>query len=358
MDFFHKIKLSFDFIKVFKYLNKTTFSPAHLTNRLRLMQAYRQRKSEINAYPRVLQIETTSACNLKCVMCPRKSMTRKAEHMSLDLFCKIIDQSAGRSEIAILHLMGDPLLNPEIYKMIAYCRKFGLRTVISTNGMALTKKACSEIYESGLDIILLSFDGGSKEIFEKVRVGANFEQVVKSYRNFLEMQKDYTQKIRPVIQMIKFKTTKEETEAFYKLWNGFKADVIIKPFTRWQGDNEIINKLMSFNPSTLENSLCDRAWQWLTVISDGTVIPCCRDYDATVRLGNLKEQSVEELWNSSAFTSFRKMHAAGRSKANICRKCDYKALVADSNIAQIGRSLLDDFTVISLMYDLHYLEDE
>ncbi|MBI5211957.1 MAG: radical SAM protein [Nitrospirae bacterium] len=347
------MKIKKDYFKIIKHINKATFNFGRLLNSYKIIKAYRQRNPLVNAYPRVLQIETTSRCSLKCVMCPRRKMTRKAEHMSMDTFKTLIDQSAGRSEIAILHLMGDPLLNPDIYEMILYCRKAGIRTVISTNGMCLSEDASRKIFESGLDIIILSFDGATKDVFEQVRVGADYEKTVNAYRSFLELQKNYSHKVRAVIQMIDFKATGHEKKEFLDLWKASDADVIIKPFTRWQGDSTDINKLSISDAKLLERNLCDRAWQWLTVISDGTVIPCCRDYDATVRLGNVNDTSVEKIWNGRLFTEFRSRHARGRSNVRICGKCDYKALL-ENNAAQIGELLFDHYALISLMYDLSY----
>lgn len=347
------MKIKKEYFKIIRHLNKATFMPARLYNSYKIIQSYRHRNPVVHAYPRVLQIETTSRCSLKCVMCPRKKMTRKAEHMSMATFKTIIDQSAGRSEVAILHLMGDPLLNPEIYEMIHYCRKAGIRTVISTNGMCLSEDASRKIFESGLDIIILSFDGATKDVFEQVRVGADYEKVVNAYRSFLGLQRNYSHKVRAVIQMIDFKVTEHEKQNFLNLWKDANADVIIKPFTRWQGDDTDINSLSISNIYALENNLCDRAWQWLTVISDGTVVPCCRDYDASVRLGNIDDASIEDIWNGRLFTEFRRDHASGRSNIKICGKCDYRALLENST-AQIGELLFDQYALISLMYDLQY----
>ena len=343
--------------KALRHVNAATISPTKLLNRSRLTKSYSERSSRIKGFPKILQIETTSACSLDCIMCPRKDMTRKSEHMSLDLFRKIIDEARGKAEVAILHLMGDPLLNPKIFEMIRYCKEAGIRNVVSTNGVVLSEEASRKLYESGLDIILLSFDGATKEVFESVRVGANFEKVTASYRRFLEMQEQFEHKIRAIVQMIRFKTTESEVKDFYQLWDGVNADIIVKPFTHWQGNQEDINELSHSIDEKLNTSLCDRAWQWLTVISDGSVIPCCRDYDATIRFGNLKDNSIEEIWNGEGFREFRRLHALGRSNHEICKDCDYQSLIDGNFVAMAGTTILDSYTLLSTMYDLHYIDE-
>jgi len=355
---FKRMKPNIKALGFVRHLNRNTFAPGKFANRCRLMQAYGRRNPVVPAYPRVLQIETTSRCSLRCIMCPRRFMTRPAEDMQPELFRRIIEQSAGRAELAILHLMGDPLLNPHIFEMVACCRQAGIRTVISTNGMHLSGEAINRLYEAKLDIIILSFDGGTKATFEQVRAGADFDRVTAAYRNFILRQSEYRHRVRPVIQMIRFQTTEKETGAFFKLWQGTRADIIVKPFTLWQGNLDDINALTVPDLKPLERNLCDRAWQWLTVASDGSVIPCCRDYDATVRLGNLNRQPVSEIWNGVPFTEFRRQHAAGRSRVPVCRRCDYRALFWDSRPARLAGAALDSYALISLMYDLHYLIDQ
>src|SRR5947199_1620778 len=102
-------------------------------NRLNLGKSYVERRQFVAAMPARLIIESTSVCNLKCIMCPYPIMGRKNQHMSFDLYRKIIEEAAGTVEFVWLHLFGEPLLNPNIYKMIDLAENAGIRTGLSTN---------------------------------------------------------------------------------------------------------------------------------------------------------------------------------------------------------------------------------
>lgn len=344
------------YYKVLRYLNANTLSLSHLKNRVRLMRSYQQRSSHIAAFPVVLQIELSNRCNLQCIMCPRQGMTRSRGDMDPALFRKIIDEAAGKAEFAILHLLGDSLLNPHLYEMIDQCREAGIRTVLSTNGTLLNEKHARRLRASQLDILILSFDGFRRETYEKVRKNASYSRTLRNVERFLKLPP--LRHPHTIVQMIAMKETREEAKEFLGFWKGYPAQALIKPFTQWQGDIASINALSDNSGggplAALRDKVCDRAWRWLTVYQDGTVVPCCRDYDGAHPVGNLREGSVSEVWNSEPMVHFREQHLLGRDRLEICRTCDYHPLIADSALVRMGLTLFDMYAVTRLMYDMEY----
>lgn len=348
------------YLNVLRYINPHTVSPKHLGNRIHLMQCYRRRKSRIAAFPVVLQIELTNRCNLECIMCPRQGITRPVGDMDPILFYKIIDEAAGNAEIAILHLLGESMLNPYLYEMIDYCCKAGIRTVLSTNATLLTDEHARRLRTSKLDILILSLDGFYQETYEIIRRNASYQNTREKIERFLKLPP--LNHPHTVVQVIRMKETEGELRNFLNFWKNYPVQALIKPFTRWQGDiasiNELDNHRSKLQLTELRNKVCDRAWQWLTVYQDGTVVPCCRDYDGAYPVGNLKKASVKEVWNSELMVGFREQHLQGREKIGICHSCDYNPLIADSTLARLGLTLLDMYTVTRLMYDLEYGMEE
>ncbi|MEW6096602.1 MAG: SPASM domain-containing protein [bacterium] len=93
--------------------------------------------------------------------------------------------------------------------------------------------------------------------------------------------------------MIEMKDTQGEIKDFLNYWKDYSVKPLVKPFTHWQGDVEAINELAVKPHGVVEGSkICDRLWMWLTVFQDGTVVPCCRDYDGKYPMGNLKDQTI------------------------------------------------------------------
>jgi radical SAM protein with 4Fe4S-binding SPASM domain len=274
--------------------------------------------------------------------------------MDISLFEKIMKEAAGKSELAILHLMGEPLINREIVKMIPLCKKANIKSVISTNAMLLNDEMANAICSSGLDTIILSFDGVSKETFEKVRFKAKYDTVKNNIERFLKRK----HKPHTVVQMISFDLTDSERSQFKELWKGYNVDVLIKPYTNWQGDNDQINSWCRTDIAGLRYRTCDRLWKWATITQNGTMIPCCRDYDATVPFGNIKDHSIANIWNGSEFQNFRMQHSLGRERCSICKNCDYRAIIYDNFLAQLGTTVFDSYAILRLMYDMNYLSSE
>src|SRR5436189_5432605 len=148
-----------------------------LRNRLGLLKSYVLRQSHVPGGPLTLAIESTAKCNLFCPMCPRESIYFPPRDMELPVFKKIIDDGKGFLEFAVPYGDGEPLLNPEIYDMIAYCKQVGVHSGISTNATVLTEEAGRTPTKPGLDYIILAFDGATKATYEKYRKGAEFEKV-------------------------------------------------------------------------------------------------------------------------------------------------------------------------------------
>ena len=109
-----------------------------IRNRLALMTSYLAKRAHVHGGPLTLTIESTAKCNLFCPMCARERFYFPPRNMELSTFRKIIDDGKDFLEFAVPYGTGEPLLNPEIYDMIAYCTRNSVPTGISTNGTVLS----------------------------------------------------------------------------------------------------------------------------------------------------------------------------------------------------------------------------
>lgn len=333
-----------------QFWNINTFHRRHVANRLALLDSYREGKVSVEGHPVVLQLEVTNRCNMRCPMCPRNNMTRPHVDMDMDLFKKIIDESHPWAEIAILHLLGEPLLNPQLPDMIRYCAEHGVRTVLSTNVSVLTDKIGRGIVESGLDVMMISMDGDEPETYETLRKGGTFERTIANVEKFLEMKGGRSPQV--IVQMIDMPETHNQLTAFKAHWEKVQNVIVaIKPFTSWQGDlDEIKKKGWNENLAALEMSRCDRLWMWLTVFADGSLATCCRDYDGTVKLPSLKDHSIQEAWNGPGMRTFRADHLKGRSHTSVCKGCDYNPIMHRSAAARMASCMFDHYTLFRMLY--------
>ena len=156
---------------------------------LQIAFSYWLKWEKLNYLPIRLWIELSSACNLRCVMCPQSEPgSIERGFMKFELFKKIIDEAKTFVYDINLHHRGESLLHPELARMIDYAAKAGLYTRLHTNATILDEEKARAILEAGLDFLSFSFDGFTAETYEKIRRRANFETTINHISNFLKLK--------------------------------------------------------------------------------------------------------------------------------------------------------------------------
>ena len=274
-----------------------------------------------------MYLESTNICNLRCVMCPTGlgMLTRPKGFMDYDLFTRVIDEMAPHVQTTTLHIWGEPLLHPQIYDMIAYCRSRGLYSEISTNATILNEESSRKILDAGLGGIYLCLDGATQETYERVRRRADFEQTRENIRRFVEMKSKRGHGPRVSVQIINIKPTAADIEQFKRVWSIPGVDRIhVKAFDSWGGQVEQINELRSdANGVTTPQKRyhCPNLWYHVHIYWDGTLVCCDRDFDALYPLGNVKD-GVMKAWNGPSMVELRRKHLRGSlDDVPSCRAC-------------------------------------
>jgi radical SAM protein with 4Fe4S-binding SPASM domain len=246
--------------------------------------------------------------------------------MDFQLFSKIIDENAHYLNSIRLYNFGEPLLHPDLPKMIRYCKKNYLGTSISTNATLLKPEVAEKLIDAGLDYVVFSFDGATKETYERIRKGANFDEVRKNITSFIYMKQEKGVKTPFIrIQIIKMKETEAEIQDFYNFWKRSGVDSIrIKGFDTFAGSiktNSIKNEYL-FDYGKSFRYPCKWLWEEVVILVDGTVVMCCRDYDGEIELGNIKEKTLKEIWNSKQMLEMRKKQKyMDFNDIPLCSKC-------------------------------------
>ena len=290
----------------------------------RIYLAYRRRQATLSHLPLRLWIETASCCNLRCVMCPNKDVAATAKGlMPLELFKKIIDQARHFALDVNLHHRGEPLMNPALFDMIRYANAARLKVRFHTNGALLDEVKARRLLEAGPDLVSFSFDGFTKETYERVRVGATFEKTrdnilrLVALRRKLGLKKPYV-----VIEKIRFRTRDAGGDPA-------AVQALCRQFLE-AGVDEIIEKeeYVWAAPAAPEVggersfSVCTFPWYAMVICADGTVTPCPQDFHAVLKLGNAWETSLNEIWNGPAYRQLRAQFAMDIESLTICRTCD------------------------------------
>ncbi|MFH0973449.1 MAG: radical SAM/SPASM domain-containing protein, partial [Candidatus Micrarchaeota archaeon] len=280
--------------------------------------------------PVSLLIESTAHCNLRCITCPRVDMTRPLGSMKFAFFKKIIDEAPFVYSVG-LHYMGEPLLNPEIFDFIGYAKSKGINNIyLSTNVTLLTPEKSAALLDTRIDNVILSLDGATKRTYERVRRNANYESSVRNVKAFLELREKMRfktgRKPHVFLQVIKTNETVKEIDDFRKQWSGYDVEITCKNFCTWANqlkNAERVSKRANwYHPAGMPWH-CANLWESMVVTWDGIVVPCCYDFNSTCVLGDLKKQSVLDVWNGEPMQALRASQT-GRKPVKLCAGCTDK----------------------------------
>jgi radical SAM protein with 4Fe4S-binding SPASM domain len=255
-------------------------------------------------------------------MCPRDKMERKIGMMEFSLFEKIIDESRGYVDFIYLHLFGEPLFHKDIFNMIEYAKKNGIKVGLSTNATELSEKNMNSLLHSHLDLLILSLDNPSTRAYSKVRVGGEYEKIENNVFKFLDGLKKVKNKPEVVLQMIDLDCTREEQSTFKEKFAAYSdIHIKIKGFSNWAGQVNDIDHLVEKPTIPISNVKCFEPWRALTIYWDGTVVPCCNDFDSAIVLGNVRNSTIKSIWNGEKMQELRKQHLKDKSSIDLCKLC-------------------------------------
>ena len=255
-----------------------------------------------------LIIEPTNTCNLRCSFCfVTEGMTRDEGFMDLDLFKKIIDDTPTLEHLC-MHNWGEPLLHKDIFKMFDYAHQAGVNYIVmNTNGTLLNEKMISQIIESPLNIIRFSIDG-SPETFKKIR-GVELDKIEANILRLKEVKEDQRPELSMGVVFTVEEETQQDTDEYIKHWETIVDHVRTQP------------KLIQSPRKEPCPEPFGKDYGKLVVLWDGTVIPCCVDYNASLKLGNAKTELVSDLWRNEEIKTLRYQHEKG-NYPKVCANCN------------------------------------
>ena len=272
--------------------------------------------------PRTVNIESTSHCNAKCLTCPHPYHQRVRGIMDDDLYLKVLDECIELG-VEKIHLQnfGEPLIDRKLPEKIKMAKDRGIETVkIISNASALTENKSRQLIEAGLDEIKVSFDGLSKDVFEKVRVGLKYEKIVANLEGLIRLRGEMG-KTNPKIQLmfVAIKENEFEEKGFVDRWQGVVDRVDVTRAHNWGGSDQVSG---ASEPKNQTGFQCMRLWQTFTVLWDGRVSICCVDYEGSEILGDLRKNTMREIWGGERLAQIRAWHTRGEfGKVPVCADC-------------------------------------
>jgi radical SAM protein with 4Fe4S-binding SPASM domain len=144
------------------------------------------------APPRELQVEVTGACNLRCRMCLvryRPALDRREASLDFARFRALVDALPGLERVTLQGL-GEPLMAPDLFAMLAYSRERGIRMGFNTNATLLTRQVAARLLDVAPDWLCVSVDGATPATYESIRDRARFDRVAKNVRGFVGLMRE------------------------------------------------------------------------------------------------------------------------------------------------------------------------
>jgi radical SAM protein with 4Fe4S-binding SPASM domain len=207
--------------------------------------------------------------------------------------------------------------------MVKYAKDKGIIDVyFNTNATLLKEAEINRLIEAKLDRISISFEGTTKEIYEKYRVGARYEDALSNIK-LLRLIRDSRGLSYPQIrvQTVLLPELKDSFPQYVEFWKTI-ADEVAYLDDRREGPNDDHRGLIA-------NWACPFLWQRIVILWDGTLLPCLMhgvsDF-SLMSLGNVKEVSIKDMWQSEKASRYRELHKSGQAhKLEACDRCSYRA---------------------------------
>lgn len=306
--------------------------------------------------PYTVFVEPTKACNFKCFYCMHSTKNTdndifkkegyQIKHMDNDSFEKMIAQMKEfprKFKRIVFSGLGEPLMNPNLPSMIRRVNELNLaeRVDILTNASLLTPELSNELVEAGVGRIQISLQGLNSEQYEKVAgVKIDYTNLVENIRYLFENKKNTVIFIKIIDALLEDENAEK---LFYESFGSICDQIYIEHLITLQpqmgnhggkaDDSRNLN-----NEIVEERKVCPVIFYMLQIDVDGNVFPCpVSGYPIKMRLGDIENQTLLEVWNSVKRKNFLKMQLElKRHLIPICGECKACAAVIDQN------EMLDD----------------
>jgi radical SAM protein with 4Fe4S-binding SPASM domain len=307
---------------------------------LEMIRHFRRTGSILPYPPFIVQFQTQSACNGRCIFCPYPELSGRLDQGKMDwsLFQKIADEIVQWKGIGsvMLMLQNEPFMDKDFSESINYFKrkKPEVKIATVTNGSILHASILEKVARSGLDELTISLDAFSKETYEVLHPGFSFEKLMEGIKRAMQ------QKPRGLSIRLSFVSTNinyHELPDFIKFakhigaqWRsiGFfnRADNL-KAYERM--------RLRAYQWHALKSKLtykyfyrtCPFPFARMSVLFNGDVIICCHDWHRNVKIGNAGTQSLHEIWGGKKFNALRKdILNRQYQKISSCRRCSIAQL--------------------------------
>ncbi len=308
--------------------------------------------------PLIINIDPSDKCNFRCKFCPtgdlelmKKTPGRLFGPMDFDLFKKIVDDICEFDQpIKVLRLYkdGEPLLNPHFAEMIKYAKQSGCcdRVDTTTNASLLTPEISLALIDAGLDRVNISIEGVTEEQyldFSDYKI--NYDKLVENVKFFYENRKQ----CEMIVKINGDTLSEDEKQKFYDIFGNITDGIYIESIMSCWPDFELngveVNEDRGIYGQQLkEVQVCPYPFYSFSINSNGLASACFIDWARKLTIGDVKTQSVKEIWQSRELKDLQiQFLKLDRKSHPICKECGQMTHGNPDDIDAFASELLGKF---------------
>ena len=277
-------------------------------------------------FPLTLLVQTQSFCNGRCSICPYPTVSKKLPQgrMEWDLFKKIADEAAAEPLLSsvVFELHNEPLLDERIFDCVRYIKSVGSSKSVAviTNGELLDRFSPQDIVQSKLDTLIISLNAHSREMYESINTGLNYEKVMGNVSRLLS--NPATRK-KTRLGFVLTDQNRHDVYEATRYWKGQGVKTRVAGATNRAGSLGSYEKISpgadcynGSGPGAAWRRFMNRArhvvgchvpFYEMSILFNGDVLICSEDWNRATVLGNAATQSLKEIWNSEKANENRRL---------------------------------------------------
>lgn len=306
-----------------------------------------------STFPSQLIIDTTEICNLACIHCPhptfKKSELYGGRNQAPELSAKAIDEVREHGKGITQYIRytgeGEPTFHPHFFEMVEYAVKNSGTTVsVTTNGTTLTKRRIDQLLATGVDLIDISIDAFSPEVYAKIRVNGNLDVTRPNVLALIDASRGSKTKV--VVSYVEQPANMHETKDFEAFWrDSGAAHVVVRRLHSSAGAVSGVAATMREEQVAEARRPCLYPWERILLNPRGELAYCPQDWVHGSGLADYRTTTIKETWQGEAYRKLRQAHLDNAfADHQFCGQCpDWKATNWPNSGARAYADMVQDF---------------
>jgi len=296
-------------------------------------------------FPAMVLVGNTNVCNLDCIHCFHRTWRKEPDYtptfLEEELVIKILDE-VGEHPGTVLNIAcdGEPFVDKRLIGFLEYARDKGIGPITTnTNGTLLTEEVCRKILERPLlDIVNVSIDAFTPETYKRIR-GGDYETVFNNTLRLVEMRNKLHSKTKLMVNIINQPEAADEVKRFVEFWESKVERVLVRQYVSSHG----LVQREKEDFKTVDRWPCKYLFFRLDITHSGIARYCGDDWLMASRIGDIRAQTIAEIWGSDEYKRIRKAHLEGNfSAVKLCSKCtEWQSGQWDYDYFHAMRQILD-----------------